>query len=252
MTLPLNTEIENVLKHSFKHLHSSNVDSAEKIRLALDDIIKTRFGSSKMLINTLNKKIILEECCLPETTKTAEQRDTEGGTKTCTSFYSSDGIASEEENLTEFSDLACVLCGAMVVAAGNRLVECSECHSLYHQECHKPIIPDSAANAEDCPWFCYNCKNKYVSQNVCNKIQPNDSELATESTHYIKSPEVLTMFPATAKACSSEFTVNTNKEDSSSQSSNSAPTATINIVSSDKRVKLIKKQTKHHDAKRKK
>lgn len=33
--------------------------------------------------------------------------------------------------------LACVICKQIGFAQGNQLVECQECHNLYHQECHK-------------------------------------------------------------------------------------------------------------------
>lgn len=46
-------------------LHSPNADSAEKIRNALDDLIKQRHGTNKMLVNTLHKKYLAEESSAP-------------------------------------------------------------------------------------------------------------------------------------------------------------------------------------------
>lgn len=54
-------ELDPVFRNALKLLHSQSPDSAEKIRKSLDEIIKQRFDSNKMLINTLNKKIIAEE-----------------------------------------------------------------------------------------------------------------------------------------------------------------------------------------------
>lgn len=50
----------------------------------------------------------------------------------------------------------------MDVGARNRLLECSDCHSLYHQECHKPgVTEDSFEN-----WVCFNCKvNNFITYN---------------------------------------------------------------------------------------
>ena len=58
-------EIDQTLKTSIKLLHSHKSDSAEKIRLVLDELIKQKHGSSKMLINTMSKKHLAEEKTSP-------------------------------------------------------------------------------------------------------------------------------------------------------------------------------------------
>lgn len=42
-----------------------------------------------------------------------------------------------------FDDLACVICRRIDLSAKNRLIECTRCSSLYHQECHNPVIIDA-------------------------------------------------------------------------------------------------------------
>lgn len=59
------TELDPVLRYAVKLLHSPNTDSAEKIRNALDDLIKQRHGAHMMLANTLSKKFLAEECLAP-------------------------------------------------------------------------------------------------------------------------------------------------------------------------------------------
>jgi len=60
-------------------------------------------------------------------------------------------------------DLTCVICKGMDVGARNRLVECQECHSLYHQECHVPHILDSQIdNVPKQVWYCSNCSKSQV------------------------------------------------------------------------------------------
>lgn len=56
----------------------------------------------------------------------------------------------------------CVVCRRMDVSVRNRLVECSECHSLYHQECHKPPISEAEANEQENVWNCTLCKSLAV------------------------------------------------------------------------------------------
>lgn len=61
-------------------------------------------------------------------------------------------------------DLTCVICKGMDVGARNRLVECYECHSLYHQECHVPHILDSQIDVPRLVWYCSNCSKTQVSK----------------------------------------------------------------------------------------
>lgn len=65
----------------------------------------------------------------------------------------------EEDNLAEIleDDLTCVVCKGMDVGARNRLVECADCHSLYHQECHSPVIQDSQIDVPKHIWYCSQC-----------------------------------------------------------------------------------------------
>lgn len=43
------------------------------------------------------------------------------------------------------------------VTSGNQLVECQECHGLYHQECHQPNISDAEVNDPRSVFFCSEC-----------------------------------------------------------------------------------------------
>lgn len=45
----------------------------------------------------------------------------------------------------------------MTVTSGNQLVECQECHNLYHQECHKPQATDKDVNDPRLVWYCARC-----------------------------------------------------------------------------------------------
>uniref|UniRef100_A0A7M4EEJ2 Integrator complex subunit 12 n=1 Tax=Crocodylus porosus TaxID=8502 RepID=A0A7M4EEJ2_CROPO len=53
--------------------------------------------------------------------------------------------------------LACVVCRQMTVSSGNQLVECQECHNLYHQDCHKPQVTDKEVNDPRLVWYCARC-----------------------------------------------------------------------------------------------
>lgn len=45
----------------------------------------------------------------------------------------------------------------MTVISGNQLVECQECHNLYHQDCHKPQVTDKEVNDPRLVWYCARC-----------------------------------------------------------------------------------------------
>ena len=45
----------------------------------------------------------------------------------------------------------------MTVTMGNQLVECQECHNLYHQDCHKPQVTDKEVNDPRLIWHCARC-----------------------------------------------------------------------------------------------
>jgi integrator complex subunit 12 len=53
----------------------------------------------------------------------------------------------------------------MDVVARNQLVECVECHSLYHQECHQPPVAEADMNDPRSAWYCLNC-SKAMSKTV--------------------------------------------------------------------------------------
>lgn len=53
--------------------------------------------------------------------------------------------------------LACVICKQIEVTQGNQLIECQECHSLYHQECHRPPASDYDVNDPRRVWYCAKC-----------------------------------------------------------------------------------------------
>ncbi|XP_073427923.1 integrator complex subunit 12 isoform X2 [Dendrobates tinctorius] len=66
----------------------------------------------------------------------------------------------DETNADDFAmemGLACVVCRQMTVFSGNQLVECQECHNLYHQDCHKPQVTDKDVNDPRLVWYCARC-----------------------------------------------------------------------------------------------
>ncbi|XP_066995280.1 integrator complex subunit 12 [Anabrus simplex] len=158
-------------------------------------------------------------------------------------------------------DLTCVVCRGMDVGVRNQLVECLECHSLYHQECHQPPVPDDM-NEPRSAWYCANCMkamNKVgtSSSSSSNSILKGGTSGTNVSAASVKSHisgfskfgfitncRVFRGYPPPVKAPPS-----TSKSGPSSSSRNSLPK--INIVSADKRLAIMKKKAAKLQEKRK-
>jgi integrator complex subunit 12 len=54
----------------------------------------------------------------------------------------------------------CVVCKRTEQRVGNEIVECQECHNLYHQECHKPSLENENVKDPRFVWYCSTCTSK--------------------------------------------------------------------------------------------
>ncbi|KAM9314075.1 integrator complex subunit 12 isoform 2-T2 [Pholidichthys leucotaenia] len=89
----------------------------------------------------------------------------------------------DETNADDFAmemGLACVVCRQMTVTMGNQLVECQECHNLYHQDCHKPQVTDKEVNDPRLVWYCARCTRqmKRMAQKPPQKPSPASASAA--------------------------------------------------------------------------
>lgn len=99
-----------------------------------------------------------------------------------------DSIVAVDDNAMDthihnslFDDLSCVICRRIDLSAKNRLIECTKCTSLYHQECHSPQIKDSdLANEQESSWCCCNC---YVK-----KVKSSSGSGSSSKSHHSSSP----------------------------------------------------------------
>lgn len=189
-----NTEFDLVLKKMIMLLHSNSPTSATELRHILDEQIKQRHGADKMLCNTLSQRHLDYEKTFPGVITTPppheisdeiinltnspktisdspETLDSDDGVTTVGATTVSDAVnllaadseGEDDTNLKEFGDLNCCVCGEMMFTATNRLIECSVCGALYHQECHKPCITEEEAMENpDNTWRCHGCSSKTV------------------------------------------------------------------------------------------
>ncbi|XP_033200254.1 integrator complex subunit 12-like isoform X2 [Bombus vosnesenskii] len=190
-------------------LHSTNKDSAEQLRALLDEAIKQKYGPSKMLSNVLHKKYMMEEPVLSDHSSSSSSKKSKSSSSSSSKHSSKSSKNSSPVNLPTRDtppdiiqtdntlaleiledDLTCVICKGMDVGARNRLVECSECHSLYHQECHIPHILDSQIDVPGLVWYCSNCSKSQVSK---ERSSPK-TVIENKSKEQKKSNSVITLF----------------------------------------------------------
>ncbi|XP_042192917.1 integrator complex subunit 12-like [Callorhinchus milii] len=100
------------------------------------------------------------------------------------------GFESAEDFAMEMG-LACVVCRQMTVTSGNQLVECQECHNLYHQDCHKPQVTDKDVNDPRLVWYCARCTRqmKKMAQKT-QKTTPKVSTSVVSTVPSVKDPLV--------------------------------------------------------------
>lgn len=225
-------ELDPVFRQALRYLHSSQTDAAENIRKSLDEVIKQKHGSSKMLINTLSKKHIAEESkatgsgvikSISSTRRSSHKSNdsssnnspvqiitTTNITTSTTTVLTTDltgqtqeipviislpdsangtTLTAVDDNAMDtnihnslFEDLACVVCRRIDFVAKNRLIECTKCNSLYHQECHSPQIKDSdLADEQEAAWLCSECKGgSSAGTSVCSSYSSSSSKKEKE------------------------------------------------------------------------
>ncbi|XP_075056961.1 integrator complex subunit 12 [Mixophyes fleayi] len=89
--------------------------------------------------------------------------------------------------------LACVVCRQMTVFSGNQLVECQECHNLYHQDCHKPQVTDKDVNDPRLVWYCARCTRqmKRMAQKNQKPSQKPAPSTASIAMPVVKDPSII-------------------------------------------------------------
>ena len=89
----------------------------------------------------------------------------------------------EETDAGEFAvemGLACSVCKQIDFQSGNQLVECQDCHNLYHQECHKPPVTEQNVSDPRFVWYCAKC-TKTIKKITDKSLKTPPSKPATMS-----------------------------------------------------------------------
>lgn len=255
--------IDPTFSKAYRLLFSDEPDSAEQMRAMLDEALKQKYGNHKTLTSVLPKKLMVEEGGANDYSFSPSQ------VETIEDHESEESANSPENELSELNileeDLLCVVCRQMMQSDGNRLVECQECHGLYHQECHQPPVNEAEIPVNDprLAWYCATCKKKLntaISNIKSNKPiiavappSPKTSSVASGKPPFTSSKIYSTSTNKTSSV-SSKSTVkagspssssgsgSTSSKSSKSSNSSKGPIQNINMITADKRLQMMKKK----------
>ncbi|XP_028399901.1 integrator complex subunit 12-like [Dendronephthya gigantea] len=77
----------------------------------------------------------------------------------------------DHEMSPDLSVSKCIICSSGKSGIpGNQLVECHECHELYHQNCHKPRITDQSIDDLRHVWYCRNCSKQMKQASTATAV----------------------------------------------------------------------------------
>ncbi|ENN76420.1 integrator complex subunit 12 isoform X2 [Dendroctonus ponderosae] len=155
--------------------------------------------------------------------------------------YEDDGNDSDKDlELDLFKDdLSCVVCNKMDVGVRNRLLECSDCHALYHQECHKPPVSEEDVVSS---WVCSNCKS--ISAKKAKTVEKEHNSKSSSSSRSDSHRH-----GSSHKSSSDKYKSSGKSSSSSSKSSPSHSSRSDDKKSSSKSSKSS--SSKHYSEKRK-
>ncbi|KAI1883600.1 hypothetical protein AGOR_G00233240 [Albula goreensis] len=172
MSATVNLELDPIFLKGLGYLHSKSKDSAEKLKALLDESLARGSDSSYRTsqkevdvprVSVSKVKVDLGDGAEPPKKPRLEKQENRSSpitVQTSKDLALADLSSFDETSADDFAmemGLACVVCRQMTVTSGNQLVECQECHNLYHQECHKPQVTDKDVNDPRLVWYCARC-----------------------------------------------------------------------------------------------
>ncbi|KAI4832933.1 hypothetical protein KUCAC02_015869 [Chaenocephalus aceratus] len=257
MAGPVSLELDPIFLKGLGYLHSKSKDSVEKLKALLDESLSRGSDSS---YRSLQKDIEVSKGS-EKSKKEAEKRPAEkvrvelaevdppkkprlekqeNRSSPITVQTSKDLLPNindyDETNADDFAmemGLACVVCRQMTVTMGNQLVECQECHNLYHQDCHKPQVTDKEVNDPRLVWYCARCTRqmKRMASKPAQKPSPASASSApvvkdtlVKKTELKAKPDTASSFQAFKRTEVKASTTSANPANSSSSTAGSGLT----------------------------
>ncbi|XP_050532492.1 integrator complex subunit 12 isoform X1 [Daktulosphaira vitifoliae] len=207
----------------------------EQFDVGAEDESSSSSSSSSPAPST--SKNIVEVCSSPPPTITLEQAKADPVIN----------IDSDSDMETDLEAYSCFVCKESFVHMGNSLVECLDCHSMYHQNCHSPPITDINLNDPRIVWYCSNCRQRdsQKAQDTRTSGKDGNKKSSSKSTS-AKIEKSSTKSSQHAKASPSK-----SKSSSDNSSPKHFPPTSSTISAMEKRVQMMKKKAAKKSEKKK-
>ncbi|KAF2360122.1 Zinc finger PHD-finger [Trinorchestia longiramus] len=135
-----------------------------------------------------NKRIRMADPSMPVTPHTPSptpSHKSDGGSSKAGSRRSDE--SDQEPDMNDLADeitsgISCTVCKKISFYSVNQLVECQECHLIYHQECHKPPVSKVDITDPRRVWYCAKCTRNMRKQNSSAATTSNSSSSVSSST----------------------------------------------------------------------
>ncbi|KAK9497916.1 hypothetical protein O3M35_003815 [Rhynocoris fuscipes] len=259
-----NTEIEPWAMKTLLLLQSRSEDAPYKLREMLVETIQQKYGGRR----TWRPVPPVPRSWLAEF-RAKKQLNQDGDEFMRRVVHSESPVPrSPDSNVSESSDsssdeskgimiemvedeLSCIVCNEV---GGNPydLVECAECHSHYHKECHSPPISDRDVSDPRVVWYCRRCAKtiRVTIPSSLSSLKHAAKTISVKSTTH----GVLSSPPIVSKHFGGSYGTPSKKINVSKLATNivqlKGHSPTINIISADKRLQIMKKKAARKQDKR--
>ncbi|CAA3033306.1 integrator complex subunit 12, partial [Olea europaea subsp. europaea] len=165
----MTTQFEASLLKAMQLLHSPSKDATDQLKAMLDGCLAQRKAPPTMPVPkqsiTAIKPVVANKQPVP--------------------VHNPIIVPSDDIDLTGSS---CAVCKQVDQKGGNEIVECQECHTLYHQECHDPRLENVNVRDPRFVWYCSTCTNRRKKIKLPAK-QPATSSSSSATNKETKDPQ---------------------------------------------------------------
>lgn len=276
-------ELDEKLVKALKIMNSGNSNATQQLKILLDEAIKEKYGSSCKPISVLSKinsssssskKLsVVAHSDEPMTKKPKSHPDSKiskliskhslspsGSPSPPTLSMSEDNVEMKSEESSQASTDSqgspgleivddynkCFVCkNKRVCGSGssNKLIECAECHSSYHQECHTPPISDSDAADPRLIWYCVQCMRTMNRKTAAPLSSKSNTKSSNSSSKSGSSISYSSSMGSSSKYSSSTSSLKSNSTSSTSTKAGvNVATTSSSLISADKRIQIMKKR----------
>ncbi|KAL1465292.1 hypothetical protein WDU94_004875 [Cyamophila willieti] len=278
-------ELDDKLVKALKIMANGPSNGGEQLKLLLDEAIKEKYGTSRKPVSVLSKLTfsssssskklsggslsdelsIKKPKSLPDSKMSkllSKHTPSSPGSPPTISIPEDDIDMKSDESSQASSDSQgspgleivddynkCFVCKnkRSGSGSGNKLIECAECHSSYHQECHTPPISDSDAADPRLIWYCVQCMRTMNKKSSATSLSSKSTTKSSSGSSNSKSGSSSGYYSNSATSSSNKYSSSSSKSGSSSSTSSkpvsgSGATTSSSLISADKRIQFMKKR----------